>query len=418
MKTRNRSRSRSRQRSRSRTRKLNNSPKPKKHRFGFNPAKDLSFQQKTEIIREIEGKKSLENMVLNNPRENWDWTELSSNPNISREFVEANPELPWAWDMIFIHKNIDANFIRRFQNRVIPRQGGDQQTEVYRCLSFNKYLPLSFVRENTEMPWHWKFLSTNPVITIDFVLEYPELPWNWDWLSRNPSLSMNFVERHLTEFPWNWYLMSENTSLTMDFVERHLNVGWYWDFMSENPSLTMNFVKRHLDKEWNWQYISKNSCLTMEFLEEHIHDPRFPWVWNYGVSDNPNLTEEFVINHYPEIPQKWNVIIDSRAAQISLRYFMSNGEIPDHLLSQVLSIPFTWYCYVIGDYDELPPIDYRVLSSMKGLYDDRVFNIAYMNELLYRESHDMLSDLVGEDVTENVIGEYITGRRMYKRKSR
>lgn len=65
--------------------------------------------------------------ILRNPDKPWDWEYLSSNPNLTMEFVEKYQDKHWDWDLIcankmgtmkrdFIHKSIrqqqfmDTNF--------------------------------------------------------------------------------------------------------------------------------------------------------------------------------------------------------------------------------------------------------------------------------------------------------------------
>ncbi len=431
MKTRNRSRSR--QRSRSRTRKPNKPNKPRKHRFEFNPAKNLTLREKTQIIREIEGKKSLENMIRNNLTEEWDWYNLSENPNISLEFVEAHLNFPWDANMVYSTKLLPVNFF-------------DKASFVWNwsVLSKNPSLDMGFVSRNRNLWWDWKAMSENPSLTMDLFEQVSNdmgenSPWDSDKISRNPFLTMDFVENHIVEnnwdwdgmsinpaitmefvqnnidLEWTWWRMSGNPSLTMDFVENHMNLRWHWTYMSINPSLTMEFVQNHPNLNWNWEYMSGNPSLTMEFLEANLNNPNFRWDWD-SISKNPNLTEEFIKEH-PEYPWDWPSMVFGKA-QISLRFVMENrNKIGEENLGHAFLNPWVWYSYVIGDYDELPPIDYSSLNIIKGLYDDNVFNRIY-DEYVYRDSQEHLSDLLGEDVTEHILGPYITGRRMYKRKSR
>ena|ERR1700731_4758634 len=70
----------------------------------------------------------LSKLIEHFPNKNWDWYELSRNPNITIREVLTHPyEL-----------------------------------------------------------WNWECLSANPGITMKDVLVYPNMPWRWDWLSQNP----------------------------------------------------------------------------------------------------------------------------------------------------------------------------------------------------------------------------------------
>ena len=43
------------------------------------------------------------------PDKPWDWDGLSSNPNITWEFVQANPNKPWEWVYLHFNSNIMGN---------------------------------------------------------------------------------------------------------------------------------------------------------------------------------------------------------------------------------------------------------------------------------------------------------------------
>ena len=58
-----------------------------------------------------------------------DWSNLSLNPNITWEIVNANPDKPWDWDV----------------------------------LSYNPNITMEFVNANPDKPWSWKALSKNPL---------------------------------------------------------------------------------------------------------------------------------------------------------------------------------------------------------------------------------------------------------------
>ena len=52
-------------------------------------------------------------------------------------------------------------------------------------LSCNPNITMNFVKANPDKPWDWNELSRNPNITMDFVKANPDKPWDWDGLSWN-----------------------------------------------------------------------------------------------------------------------------------------------------------------------------------------------------------------------------------------
>jgi hypothetical protein len=88
-------------------------------------------------------------IVEANPDKPWNWSGLSSNPNITMDIVEANPDKPWDWS----------------------------------GLSLNLNITMDIVKTNPDKPWNWDCLSFNPNITMDIVEANPYKPWSWNWLS-------------------------------------------------------------------------------------------------------------------------------------------------------------------------------------------------------------------------------------------
>ena len=52
----------------------------------------------------------------------------------------------------------------------------------------------------------------------------------------------------------------------------------------------IDLVKHFVDKEWDWIEVFRNYLITMSDI---IDNPDLPWNWRYGVSSNPNLTNEY-----------------------------------------------------------------------------------------------------------------------------
>jgi len=53
-------------------------------------------------------------------------------------------------------------------------------------ISSNPNLTIEFINENLDKPWDWFYISANPNITMKYIKENPDKPWDWDGISRNP----------------------------------------------------------------------------------------------------------------------------------------------------------------------------------------------------------------------------------------
>ncbi len=85
----------------------------------------------------------------------------------------------------------------------------------------------------------------------------------------------------------------------MHTIEKHPEIPWKYNGISDNPNLTIDFLKRHLDREWKWNRVTKNPNI---YPADIVANPDLPWDYD-ELSCNPNVTLDFVKKH-PEIP--WN----------------------------------------------------------------------------------------------------------------
>ena len=65
--------------------------------------------------------------IKENPDKDWNYINLSLNPNITWEIVQSNPDKPWN----------------------------------YKCLSKNQNITWEIVQENPDKPWKYSLLSLN-----------------------------------------------------------------------------------------------------------------------------------------------------------------------------------------------------------------------------------------------------------------
>ena len=93
----------------------------------------------------------LQTLLLKYPNKLWDWDWISSNPNITLEFIEKYPDKPWHWI----------------------------------CISGNPNITMEFIEKYPDKRWNWPLISSNLNMTIEIIEKYPEKPWNWYGISYN-----------------------------------------------------------------------------------------------------------------------------------------------------------------------------------------------------------------------------------------
>ena len=52
-------------------------------------------------------------------------------------------------------------------------------------ISSNPNITFQIIRDNPDRPWNWNGISSNPSITFQIVRDNPDRPWNWRELSSN-----------------------------------------------------------------------------------------------------------------------------------------------------------------------------------------------------------------------------------------
>lgn len=175
----------------------------------------------------IEKEKQLQSSLLNrlDKLTDDDWYNLSSNPNISLDFIRKNLDKPWNWDKLLYNPNITWESIKEF----------------------NKLD-------------YW-YLSCIPIVTWDIVKSSSNLGINWDFylLSRNPNISWEIINENIFE-PWDWFQLSKHPNITFEDILTNLDAPWNWSGVSLNPNLTCSIVEENSDiyHLWNWTYISCN----------------------------------------------------------------------------------------------------------------------------------------------------------------
>lgn len=208
--------------------------------------------------------------------------------------------------------------------------------------SRNRSLTWQDVIDNPQIPWNFEFLSMNPCVTWDIVQRNPGLPWDFDTLLANENLTLDILEQNPGLLSGNRFFLSANPNLTWEFVRKNVHLNWdfeclstlefvNWEEIEKNPSIPWSFeslahevpaevIMNYPEVFTNREYQSSNPHIIDQILENprlgwdlfefsrtvpwliFLHNQDFPWDYN-GLSDNPQLCWEFVVNH-PDRP--WN----------------------------------------------------------------------------------------------------------------
>ena len=125
------------------------------------------------------------------------WLHISANPNITFQFVCANPDYPWDWCGLSKNPNIDSNI----------------------------------VSSNPNLPWHYPSLSSNPNITWKIVISNLHKDLDFCSLSYNKMCydpyfqSSHYRKMKLKEFWEN----SKEEFIARTWHPDRVNRGWCLD---------------------------------------------------------------------------------------------------------------------------------------------------------------------------------------------
>ena len=244
----------------------------------------------------------------------WDWYEISRHKNITFDIVNNNPEVPWDWEYLMYNPNITPEFIT--ENKHLPwelSEFSDAMSEnpnfTYDCMKKYK----SYLTNDGEYLW------SHPNITLDN-LKQNELKWGMTSVGDNPNLTIKYVcERHcqmvdtdyapyvpaaperlLDDWDWDkvWSSIKDFTDfddlgvhyLDKKFYRGYSENGWGKDALSANPNLPWKIIEKYPKQPWDWELLSKHPCVTWDNIQDN---PQFPWVEKCFLA-NPNLSWEFI----------------------------------------------------------------------------------------------------------------------------
>lgn len=176
--------------------------------------------------------------------------------------------------------------------------------------------------------WYLNHVAANPTVDPRWFIK--KFGWN-PYLSANEGLTITFIKEHIDE-KWYWYSLSMNPRLPLEIVEEFFNKPWVFAAISAKI-LTLEFLTKHLDKDWCWNDIIRQSYITLDNLKII---PEFE-MRAYWLSENKNLTEEFVLQHpnwnwnWQRLNQKFSKIIKFKEYCPFLTNCKNSEEIQKHL---------------------------------------------------------------------------------------
>jgi hypothetical protein len=133
------------------------------------------------------------NRVKDNPNENWNWRQLSTNPSIPLEFLEQNMNKKLWWEGISRRSDVTEEFINK----------------------------------HCDKRWDWYSIATNRNISISCIKKYTDMSryklWYYTIYNnsyRDPNASMQTINKY------RWKIISRSVNLTMEMINQSPSELW------------------------------------------------------------------------------------------------------------------------------------------------------------------------------------------------
>lgn len=236
---------------------------------------------------------------LNFQSQDWDWKQLSKNPNITKWFIDKH------FDKLYIKKLIkNVAFTYTMLKDLLKFRNFEQGSELYSIAKnpnftikwyrlVNKYninLHKVVSHKNVSMEdivdhglQNVFGVDENPNITIDHIRKYSGVnKKDLENLCKNPGVTWTMMYNTKDEFLWIARYITYNPTITWDDIKKNKHLDWDWDYismkfdiskenlndfpfnfkyLSMNPNINWDLVTKYSDKSWNWDYLVTNPMI-------------------------------------------------------------------------------------------------------------------------------------------------------------
>ncbi len=192
--------------------------------------------------------------VTNNPLYNWDDRYLSANPNLTSNFI-LNEGRTRKWYVPLVCANPGITDRDIFKSTMKELFEWD-----YRNLSANPNLPIKFVDDHRSYDWNYHTISSNASLTD--IQTYHQIKWDAHGLSLNANITFEYVHAH-PEVKWHIPSLLSNNGIPLSVIEdnaRWFNIENMKTYMSSNATITEQWVISNQGSV-DWKRLSRNTFL-------------------------------------------------------------------------------------------------------------------------------------------------------------
>jgi hypothetical protein len=195
--------------------------------------------------------------VIDHPQLLWIDRYLSTNPNLTSNFIlNEGKDRQWCVPLVCSNPGITARDI--FKSTLKSMFDWD-----YRNLSANPNIPIKYVCDRPDQDWNYHSISTNASLTD--IQTYHQVDWDAHGLSMNTNINMEYIKSH-PNVRWHRPALLSNANINIStIIDNHqlFSDGWCDPYpvefyISSNPSITPSWISRN-KKNVNWRRLSANA---------------------------------------------------------------------------------------------------------------------------------------------------------------
>lgn len=189
-------------------------------------------------------------IVLQNPNESWDFTELSKSTLI--EVVFKN--LGFEWDFTELSKRVT---FKEFSSK--PELNWDFN------ILYTSFIPNKDLNDSLEDFINCQFqVKERRVFSGPRAILEPQ--------ESVSSVSKKDYKKFITDCfsKFDIYNLPNYKFFSLDFIKTNLESKWNFKTMSSHPDITLDFVRDLLSKDWDWESIYTNSNIQRDITREYF----------------------------------------------------------------------------------------------------------------------------------------------------
>lgn len=317
---------------------------------------------------------SLIQLVKETDFNQWDWNDLSANPNISVADIMTHPSHPWNLSFLLTNPSLSLCDIEHIASTLFQTRMEDllHQENHSIMISRNHGIPLEwFLTHSSHLRFSFYDLAIHQHASIDLLEgEYAHLFNNHRVIMMgNSSIPIDDILDHVQRFPHDVSpILSTHKGILYDHIQEFPEIYWHWPTLSAHPNMTPDIVEAYPHQAWYTHKFWTNPSFYLDDIQRLVpqHHRTF---YSSTYSMNPSLRFQD-IQDFPDIPWRWRFI--SKNPGIMIRDIRTN-----------LGQPWM-YVYVSKNTFHPWRFDYTHTTSMERLKYTKEYVSGIKDELLMK----------------------------------